>query len=122
VQWVRGSHRDDAEYRPNLFVTDEPIPGTEGEVVPDVLGSPELADRLISFELEPGDMTVHHARTLHGAPANSSDVRRRALSVRYCGDDARYLHRAGLPGRPGLDEVRDGDHVGPPWCPQVWPR
>lgn len=122
VQWVRGSHLDEAEYRPNLFVTDEPIPGTDGEVVPDVAASPELSARLISFELEPGDMTVHHARTIHGAPANTSTVRRRAVSVRYCGDDARYLHRAGLPGRPGLDEVRDGDPVGGPWCPSVWPR
>jgi ectoine hydroxylase-related dioxygenase (phytanoyl-CoA dioxygenase family) len=122
VQWLRGSHRDTVEYRPNLFVTDEPIAGTEGDVVPDVLGTPELAERLISFELEPGDMTVHHARTLHGAPPNTSSVRRRAVSVRYCGDDSRYLHRAGLPTRAGLDQVRDGDPVGPPWCPPAWPR
>ncbi len=122
VHWVRGSHRDPADYRPNLFVTDEPIPGTEGDVVPDVFASPELADRLVTFDLEPGDLTVHHARTLHGAPPNTSGLRRRAVSVRYCGDDARYLHRPGLPGRPGLDEVRDGDPVGPPWCPEVWPR
>jgi ectoine hydroxylase-related dioxygenase (phytanoyl-CoA dioxygenase family) len=122
VRWVRGSHLDPSDYRPNLFVTDEPIPGTVGEVVPDVLGDPELSERLISFEVEPGDVTVHHARTLHGAPANTSEIRRRAVSVRYCGDDARYLHRPGLPGRPGLDEVADGDPLGPPWCPLAWPR
>jgi ectoine hydroxylase-related dioxygenase (phytanoyl-CoA dioxygenase family) len=122
VQWVRGSHLDDVEYRPNLFVTDEPIPGTEGEVVPDVLADADLSQRLVTFELEPGDLTVHHARTLHGAPANTSEVRRRAVSVRYCGEDARYLHKPGLPARPGLDQVDDGDPVGPPWCPQVWPR
>lgn len=28
VRWVRGSHLDRVEYRPNLFVTDEPIAGT----------------------------------------------------------------------------------------------
>jgi ectoine hydroxylase-related dioxygenase (phytanoyl-CoA dioxygenase family) len=122
VQWVRGSHLDPHQYRPNLFVTDEPIPGTDGETVPDVLGTPELVGRLVTFDLEPGDMTVHHARTIHGAPANTSATRRRAMSVRYCGDDARYLHRPGLPGRPGLDQVADGDPVGPPWCPQAWPR
>lgn len=122
VRWVRGSHRDGIEYRPNLFVTEDPIPGTVGELVPDVLGTPELADRLVTFDVEPGDVTVHHARTLHGAPPNSSTRRRRAISVRYCGDDVRYRHKPGLPGRPGLDQVVDGDPVGEPWCPQVWPR
>jgi ectoine hydroxylase-related dioxygenase (phytanoyl-CoA dioxygenase family) len=122
VTWVRGSHRDPVEYRPNLFVTDETIPGTTGEVVPDVEGIPELAARLVTFEVEPGDMTVHHARTLHGAPPNRSERRRRAVSVRYCGDDVRYVQRPGLPGRAGLDQVADGDPVGEPWCPRVWPR
>jgi len=122
VRWVRGSHLDPVSYRPNLFVIDEPIPGTEGDVVPDVLGTPDLAARLVTFDVEPGDLTVHHARTLHGAPPNTSTRRRRAISVRYCGDDARYLRRPGLPDRPGLTEVADGDPVGPPWCPQAWPR
>lgn len=122
VRWVTGSHRDGSDYRPNLFVVDEPIAGTVGDVVPDVLGTPELAERVVTFDLEPGDLTVHHGRTLHGAPPNTSTVRRRAVSVRYCGDDVRYLHRPGLPGRPGLDEVVDGDPLAEPWCPQVWPR
>lgn len=122
LHWVRGSHLDPVDYRPNLFVTDEPIPDTVGQQVPDVLGDQALRDRLISFDVQPGDITVHHARTLHGAPPNTSDRRRRAVSVRYCGDDARYLHKPGLPGRPGLDQVADGDPVGEPWCPTAWPR
>ena len=36
VRYARGSHRWDAIYRPNLFVSTMPIPGTEGELVPDV--------------------------------------------------------------------------------------
>ena len=121
VRWVRGSHRDRVDYRPNLFVTDEPIPDTVGELVPDVLAMPELAARVVTFDVVPGDVTVHHYRTLHGAPANRSDHRRRAVSVRYCGDDARYHHKPGLPGRRGLDQVVDGDPIGEPWCPTVWP-
>ncbi len=46
---------------------------------------------ILSFVTEPGDITVHHARTIHGADGNAStDIRRRAVSVRYCGDDVRY--------------------------------
>lgn len=122
VRWVRGSHLDPVEYRPNLFVTDDPITGTMGEPVPDVLVTPDLASRLITFDVGPGDITVHHARTLHGAPANTSASRRRALSVRYCGDDVRYRHKPGLPSRPERAEVTDGDRLTDPWCPQAWPR
>jgi ectoine hydroxylase-related dioxygenase (phytanoyl-CoA dioxygenase family) len=122
VRWVRGSHHFPDAFRPNLFVTDEPIDGTHGQVVPDVLGTPELASRVVTFDVEPGDITVHHARTLHGAPANCSQQRRRAVSVRYCGDDARYLRKPGLAAGPELASVADGDPVGPPSHPVAWPR
>ena len=36
MRFVRGSHLRPETYRPNLFVTTEPIPGTDGEIVPDV--------------------------------------------------------------------------------------
>ena len=71
-----------------------PIPGTEGELVPDVdalAAAGEVRDRSRS-RTEPGDVVVHHARTLHAAGGNrSATTRRRAISVRYCGDDARVL-------------------------------
>ncbi len=123
LHWVRGSHRDPVDYRPNLFVTDEPIPGTEGEVVPDVAADPELSARLVSFDVVPGDLTVHHHRTLHGAPPNRhADRRRRAVSVRYVGDDARYHPKPGLLARPNLDGLAAGAAISEPWCPLAFPR
>jgi ectoine hydroxylase-related dioxygenase (phytanoyl-CoA dioxygenase family) len=122
VQYVRGSHRWEGDFRPNLFSIPDPIPGTEGSLVPDVLADPELAARLVSFEVEPGDVVVHHYRTVHGAPANrSSSRRRRAISVRYCGDDIRYRLRPGVPRKPHHHLVHDGDELGGADCPQVWP-
>ena len=122
VQYVRGSHRWDEEFRPNLFSIPDPIPGTEGSVVPDVLADPELAALLVSFDVEPGDVVVHHYRTIHGAPANTSVTRRRrAISVRYCGDDVRYRLRPGVPRKAHHDFVSDGDELGGDDCPQVWP-
>jgi ectoine hydroxylase-related dioxygenase (phytanoyl-CoA dioxygenase family) len=119
---VRGSHRWDEDYRPNLFSIPDPIPGTEGADVPDVLADPELSSLLVSFEVEPGDVVVHHYRTMHGAPANRSvSRRRRAISVRYCGDDIRYRLRPGVPRKPHHDRVSDGDRLGGEDCPQVWP-
>jgi ectoine hydroxylase-related dioxygenase (phytanoyl-CoA dioxygenase family) len=122
MQFARGSHTWDRSFRPNFFVTDDPIPGTEGDIVPDV---DELAARgeveILCFELGPGDLTVHHARTLHAAGANTSTTtRRRAVSVRYCGDDARYRLRAGMLPKAHHADLRDGDALGDPESPVVW--
>jgi len=122
MRFARGSHTWDGSFRPNFFVTDDPIPGTEGDAVPDV---DELAARgevsILCFELGPGDLTVHHARTLHAAGANTSaTTRRRAVSVRYCGDDARYHLRAGMPPKAHHGDLRDGDVLGGPESPVVW--
>jgi ectoine hydroxylase-related dioxygenase (phytanoyl-CoA dioxygenase family) len=118
MRFVRGSHRFAETYRPNLFVTPDPIPGTEGELVPAVDGGDY---DIVTFALEPGDVTVHHARTLHAAgPNRSSARRRRAISVRYCGDDAVMRFRPGAPRKPEQERLRDGDPLGGDVHPQVW--
>ncbi|MBY0279047.1 phytanoyl-CoA dioxygenase family protein [Candidatus Binatia bacterium] len=112
VQYVRGSHLWQTEFKPNLFVSTAPIPGTEGETVPDVAADPDRYD-LVWFETGPGDVVVHHARTIHGAPGNASATRRRrAISVRYCGDDARFHRRPGAPLKPWQEAAREGDVLG----------
>jgi ectoine hydroxylase-related dioxygenase (phytanoyl-CoA dioxygenase family) len=105
LRFVRGSHRDDRRYRPTLFVTDDPIPGTEGEPVPAVDADDP---RVFGWDLAPGDLTVHHVRTLHAAGGNAGATPRRALSVRYCGDDAVVRVKLGAPGKPGFDRIAPG--------------
>lgn len=116
VRFVVGSHLDDTEYRPNMFVSDMQLPGTSGEDVPDydtIQGA-----RIVSFDTRPGDLTVHHARTIHGAGANSSATRRRrAISVRYAGDDVVFRRRPGAPEKPHHEGLHDGDELAPPSFP-----
>jgi len=121
VRFVVGSHLDRTNYRPNLFVTTMALPGTEGEEVPDYDEMKGEA-RIISFDTEPGDITVHHARTIHGANGNASATRRRrAISVRYAGDDARFMTRAGAPTKAHHAALRDGDQLNPDCFPSAWP-
>jgi ectoine hydroxylase-related dioxygenase (phytanoyl-CoA dioxygenase family) len=122
VRYARGSHRSDAVYRPNLFVSPMPIPGTEGELVPDVDALAASGDaEVLTFATEPGEVVVHHARTLHAAGGNrSATTRRRAISVRYCGDDARVLRRTGAPMKAYQQAVTDGAVLDSPDCPVVW--
>ena len=122
VRYARGSHRWDHVYRPNLFVSPMPIPGTEGELVPDIDALAAAGDcEVLTFVTEPGDVVVHHARTLHAAGGNrSATTRRRAISVRYCGDDARVHVRAGAPLKPYQHDVTDGAVLDSADCPVVW--
>jgi len=126
VRYVRGSHRWVARYRPNLFVSELAIPGTEGELTPDIDALAAAGEcGIIMFSTEPGDVVVHHARTLHGAGANTSATeRRRAISVRYCGDDAVVCLRPGAPHKPHQATWTDGAPfraVDPVDHPRVWP-
>ncbi|MCZ4548618.1 phytanoyl-CoA dioxygenase family protein [Gordonia rubripertincta] len=41
-------------------------------------------------DLQAGDATVHHALTVHGAPANTTDRRRLSFTATYFGADALY--------------------------------
>ncbi|MGI9601770.1 MAG: phytanoyl-CoA dioxygenase family protein [Acidimicrobiales bacterium] len=117
VHYLPGSHLDGRVYRPNFFVTDEAIPGTAGEPVPTV-----DTEQLISYDTGPGDVVVHHARTLHGATANTTNDRiRRAISLRYAGDDARYRMRPGAPRKPHHVDALSGEELDHPRCPVVWP-
>lgn len=120
LRFVKGSHRWDREFAPTMFVTDDRIDGSEGEQAPQI----DPDDRAVLCEtMEPGDLSVHDARTLHGAGPNTSEtVWRRAVSVRYCGDDVRVSFRSGLPTSEHQASLAEGDAlIDGPVTPQVWP-
>ena len=115
VTYVAGSHLWDRDFQPNYFVSDEPIAGTSGEPVGDMSDVEKLM-----FETAPGDVIVHHARTVHGAAGNASTRRRRAISIRYCGDDVRFAPRSGVPAKPHHSALTEGEALAGPACPRVW--
>ncbi len=119
--YVRGSHADGKLYKPNVFVSHTPLPGAEGLDLPDIEGNPEAYD-LVHFDVEPGDVLVHHYRTIHGTGGNVSRYQvRRAASVRYCGDDIRVRSRPGAPKQlHHTHHLEDGEPLGGPDFPIVW--
>jgi len=72
--------------------------------------------------MQPGDAVAFHYRTVHGARGNMATTRRRALSLRYVGDDARYVERPGRtsPPFPGHD-MSAGQILREDWFPTIWP-
>lgn len=123
MSYVAGSHLWNKLFKPNVFMARTPFPGAEGELLPDIEADISAYD-LVQFEVEPGDIIVHHFRTVHGAGGNlRADRPRRALSLRYCGDDMRYHERPGTAPQPHhYHELSEGDPLDCAQFPLVWPR
>jgi len=100
MEYIRGSHLWGKTYAPNLLISQSIDPTSPYEKLPDIEGSREDYD-IISFDVEPGDVIIHHVKTIHGSGGNTSaDAMRRAIAFRYCGDDIRYFDKPGAIEQP----------------------
>jgi ectoine hydroxylase-related dioxygenase (phytanoyl-CoA dioxygenase family) len=131
MAYVRGSHRWDKLFIPSDFVSrTESFPefgdmSHQGlDQMPVIEGHEDEFDT-VYFDVEPGDVIVHHWGTLHGSSGNVSANRvRRAASVRYAGDDCTYYQRPSSPepfrnttGLVNGDRLEKAERF-----PIVWPR
>jgi ectoine hydroxylase-related dioxygenase (phytanoyl-CoA dioxygenase family) len=109
VSYVKGSHKWNAFYPydqwSDRFTSDfgdepwdrdtseNPGPGasaTQLRTIADIRDHPEKYE-FATWNVEPGDVLLHHMDTIHGAPGNlSQNQRRRAVAFRFFGDDARW--------------------------------
>ena len=62
------------------------------------------ASRAVTIELEPGEISLHHVRLVHGSPANPSNDRRIGFAVRYIPTSV-----AQVAGRDSASLVRGSD-------------
>ncbi len=123
VEFVAGSHRWGKWFTPKRFVDLADHDTGEGETIPDI--DARRGDyTILGWDLEPGDCIAFHALTVHGAPGNRSKVnRRRALSLRWTGDDARFARRDGYMSPPFPEvTLAPGDPMDCETFPVVWPR
>jgi ectoine hydroxylase-related dioxygenase (phytanoyl-CoA dioxygenase family) len=99
MRYVRGSHKAGVMYAPRAFSKTsgyEAIYAAGGLPAFPELGDVDERDDVLICPVEPGDVIVHHPLTFHWSPGNmSATVRRRALALRYLGDDAVYDARPG---------------------------
>ena len=89
---------------------------------------PVSDDQVAAFQRDgvvmlPGDMVLFDFRTPHGARGNFSAIVRRALSLRWIGDDTRHVDRPGRtsPPLPGHG-MPPGPRLRKVWVPVIWQR
>nr|WP_064494655.1 phytanoyl-CoA dioxygenase family protein [Pseudomonas chengduensis] len=92
--YVKGSHKWPQRFKaisPDYVaaIIDERM-----DDIPDINAHPERYE-LLDWDMEPGDILMFHPLTLHGSYGNQSRTRRRrALALRWVGDDVVYAPSA----------------------------
>lgn len=117
VEYVKGSHKWGQKYRPASFGSSNQYT----EDIPDVPDIETMRDTLdiAQFDLQPGDCTIHHGLTVHGAPGNlSNETRRRAYTSRWTGDDVVFHPRDGIQEMPPMPDIPAGG----PIDSDLWPK
>lgn len=114
LEFVRGSHRgplfDGSRFDPADDTA--PLYGTgELPLLPDIERDRGSWD-IVAWDIEPGDVVVFHPSILHGGGPTLPGMRRRTLSLRYFGADARVARRPGMVAveRDEPELARPGEH------------
>lgn len=110
VEYIRGSHRWNKWYEAVSFNPGRDFSSGEFEKMPDIEAKRSDYD-IVCYDTQPGDVVVQHLLTIHHAPGNLSDRRRRAVAVRYAGDDATFAFRQRGPRPPVDPGLNPGDPI-----------
>ena len=122
LRLIAGSHRWDKWVLPVRWLDDSSFyDAGDYRPVPDP--DRESGHRVLEWPMQPGDAILFDFCTVHGARGNPAATRRRALSLRWVGDDARYAERPGRtsPPYPG-HAMQAGQRLREDWFPVLWPR
>lgn len=122
VQYVAGSHRWNRMFRAVTPDYDPRFMDESMEVCPDYGDGTHDEVRILSWDMQPGDVLCHHPLTVHGAAGNASTTQMRiGLSIRYLGADVRWDPRPHTmklrrdPGVPPGDFPADDVALPPVW-------
>jgi ectoine hydroxylase-related dioxygenase (phytanoyl-CoA dioxygenase family) len=104
LEFVRGSHRGVLYNGSRFALDDDTAPLYPGEALPRLpdIEAGRAAWDIVSWETAPGDVVLFHPAMLHGGAPTHPGQRRRTLTLRFFGRDARYDPRPGGRGAVGL--------------------
>lgn len=121
LRLIAGSHRWAKPVLPVRWATDAAFYAAPGDYLPVPDPDREPGHRVLEWDLDPGDAVLFDFRTVHGARGNPGAGRRRVLSLRFVGDDARYVARPGptSPPFPGHG-MQPGEPLRDDWFPVLY--
>jgi ectoine hydroxylase-related dioxygenase (phytanoyl-CoA dioxygenase family) len=122
LRLIAGSHRWEKMVLPVRWLDDSDFYPDPGAYRPVPNPDRDSDMTVLQWDMTPGDAILFNFRTAHGAEGNQATTRRRVLSLRWLGDDARYGMRPGRTSPPFQDHgMVPGQRLREDWFPVIWP-
>ena len=82
-----------------------------------------MKKNILMPEMNLGDAILFNFKVLHSSPGNLENTPRRAFSMRFIGDDVKYIDRGGETSPPftGIN-LKVGDILRTDWFPIIWSK
>jgi ectoine hydroxylase-related dioxygenase (phytanoyl-CoA dioxygenase family) len=122
LRLIAGSHRWPKPVLPVRWLNDANFYDIKDDYLPVPDPDTDSSMTVLEWAMAPGDAVAFNYKTVHGARGNLASTRRRALSLRWLGDDARYVERPGRtsPAYPN-HAMQPGQRLRDDWFPVIWP-
>ncbi len=119
---ILGSHKWPKLVQPTKWSNDKPWYNNETEFM-DMPDIKSIKNEIMEADLKLGDAILFNFKTVHGTSGNNTKNKRRAFSMRFIGDDVRYIDRGGETSPPftGIN-LKAGDTLRTDWFPVVWSK
>ena len=120
LQIIKGSHKWQKLIRPTKWSNNQSWYKDESSFM-DLPSLEEFKKNILIPELSLGDAVLFNFKTVHGSTGNNTSESRRAFSMRFIGDDVKYIDRGG-PTSPPFDGInlKTGDLMREDWFPIVF--
>ena len=115
-----GSHKFPKLVRPTKWSNDKPW-YKDNDNFMDMTDISKMENNILSSEMNIGDAILFNFKVLHSSSGNTAKIPRRAFSMRFIGDDVKYIDRGGETSPPfkGID-LNNGAKMRDDWFPVIW--
>ena len=119
LQILLGSHKLPKLVRPTKWSNNKPWYKNDENFMD--MPSINTDENILKSEMNLGDAILFNFKVLHSSSGNETNRSRRAFSMRFIGDDVKYLGRGGETSPPfkGIG-LKDGEVMRKDWFPIVW--
>jgi len=120
LQILLGSHKLPKLVRPTKWSNNQPWYSNDNNFMdmPDIT---TMEKNILKPEMSLGDAILFNFKVLHSSPGNSENIPRKAFSMRFIGDDVKYVDRGGETSPPFKNiDLKIGSKMREDWFPVVW--